>query len=114
MVTMGESEEVVAPEDCAALEAEFQRMSPKGLALPDGTVLEALHLAKAADSCALDDTPLTLQIVIEDAGAGPYLVLRTNRWALANDAEVEALAATLKLGLALGQRNGGRGMGAKE
>lgn len=36
-----------------------------------------------ADSC--DDQPQTLTVEVDDAGGGPYLVLKTQRWAIDPD-----------------------------
>lgn len=34
------------------------------------------------DSCAPVDAPQMLEVLIDDAGGGPYLVFKTERWAL--------------------------------
>lgn len=38
----------------------------------------------------------TITIETDDAGAGPYLVIRTERWAMDDAAEIDALAAEMK------------------
>lgn len=52
------------------------------------------------DSCGragVDDQDLSVNV--EDAGGGPYLVIKTDRWALDGDA-IDAFAAELKAVLA--------------
>jgi hypothetical protein len=50
------------------------------------------------DSCSDSDVCHTLELVIEDAGAGPYAVIRTARWALDDD-EIDVLVAKLRAAL---------------
>ena len=52
--------------------------------------------SQEADSCAPINTEThELSIEITDAGAGPYAVIKTRRWAL-DAAEIDAFAAELK------------------
>ena len=54
-----------------------------------------IDLRQAADSCAPKDVEQHLDITIEDAGGGHYIVIKTKRWAL-DPEDFVALAKYLK------------------
>lgn len=47
------------------------------------------------DSCGPLDCNQTLTVEIDDAGGGPYIILKTKRWALSDD-EIDAFSKMLK------------------
>jgi len=53
-----------------------------------------ITLTQEQDSCSLDNDDQYLIVEVADAGAGPYLVLQTKRWALDID-EIQAFIEKL-------------------
>ena len=72
---------------------EALRKLPKGWHLNPNVTLW-----QEPDSCGLDESQ-ELEISTSDAGAGPFLVLKTERWAL-NGEDIDALHDLLKAILA--------------
>lgn len=65
------------------------------LQLPTGTMIERFVLLQDSDSCqSPDDGPQRLEILVEDAGGGAYVILKTDRWACDN-VDLAALTAAL-------------------
>jgi len=54
------------------------------MALPEGVKVEDMHVtySQKPDSC--DDSPYDqdLEVKIVDAGGGPYIILKTERWGM--------------------------------
>lgn len=63
-----------------------------------------LTFTQEPDSCSPHDLVHALHVETDDAGAGPYLVLRTERWALDFEG-VDAFAEMLRR--VIGLRDGG-------
>lgn len=53
------------------------------------SVVPSITLTQEPDSCGPDATQV-LEIITDDAGGGPFLVLKTERWALDRD-DIDAL-----------------------
>lgn len=51
----------------------------------------SVSFTQESDSCASDDLGQTLEVGVDDAGAGPFLWIKTDRWAVDNVAELVVL-----------------------
>lgn len=66
--------------------------------LPDGVSVEEMRIvySQKADSCSPSDFDQDLEIETADAGGGPYLVLKTERWAVDIETAEAVLTAILR------------------
>jgi len=61
--------------------------------LPKGVRLEAVtcEFSQESDSCQSDRTGQDITVQIEDGGGGPYIVIKTERWAVDTPEDIAEL-----------------------
>lgn len=66
--------------------------------LPVGSYLASLVAVyeQEPDSCQSGHHPQRMEISLEDAGSGPYMILKTDRWAIDNVGEMVSLVESFQ------------------